>query len=79
MLDIHALRNDLESVRAALAKRGVALDVERFEALEAERKRIQTRTQDLQAKRNALSKGTQILNRRCASLASVSAFLQSEN
>jgi len=56
MLDIHALRNDLESVRAALAKRGVALDVARFESLEAERKRIQTRTQDLQAKRNALSK-----------------------
>ena len=56
MLDIHALRNDLESVRAALAKRGVALDVARFESLEAERKRIQTRTQELQAKRNALSK-----------------------
>ena len=57
MLDIHALRNDLEGVRAALARRGVALDVAGFEALEAERKRIQTRTQDLQAKRNALSKG----------------------
>ena len=56
MLDIHVLRNDLENVRTALAKRGVALDVVRFEALEAERKRIQTRTQDLQAKRNALSK-----------------------
>jgi seryl-tRNA synthetase len=56
MLDINALRNDLQGVRAALAKRGVALDTARFEALEAERKRIQTRTQDLQAKRNVLSK-----------------------
>ena len=56
MLDINALRNDLDGVRALLAKRGVALDVARFEALEAERKRIQTRTQELQAKRNAASK-----------------------
>jgi len=56
MLDINALRNDLPGVAAALAKRGVTLDGARFETLEAERKRIQTRTQDLQAKRNALSK-----------------------
>jgi seryl-tRNA synthetase len=56
MLDINALRNDLPGVAAALAKRGVTLDSERFEALERERKRIQTRTQELQAKRNTLSK-----------------------
>jgi seryl-tRNA synthetase len=56
MLDINALRNDLPGVSDALAKRGVALDGARFETLEAERKRIQTRTQELQAKRNALSK-----------------------
>jgi seryl-tRNA synthetase len=56
MLDINALRNDLAGVAAALAKRGVALDATRFEALEAERKRIQTRTQELQARRNAVSK-----------------------
>jgi seryl-tRNA synthetase len=56
MLDINALRNDLPGVSAALAKRGVALDGARFEALERERKTIQTRTQELQAKRNALSK-----------------------
>ena len=55
MLDINALRNDLPGVAAALAKRGVALDGARFESLEAERKGIQTRTQELQAKRNALS------------------------
>ena len=38
------MRNDLAGVAAALAKRGVALDTGRFEALEAERKTIQTRT-----------------------------------
>src|SRR5438105_1527180 len=56
MLDINLLRNDLSGVAARLAKRGVTLDVAQFEALEAERKVIQTRTQDLQARRNALSK-----------------------
>jgi seryl-tRNA synthetase len=56
MLDINALRNDLPGVASALAKRGVAVDTARFETLESERKRIQTRTQELQAKRNALSK-----------------------
>jgi seryl-tRNA synthetase len=56
MLDINALRNDLQGVAAALGKRGVKLDGARFESLEAERKRIQTLTQDLQARRNALSR-----------------------
>ena len=56
MLDINLLRNDLPRVVAGLAQRGVTLDVARFESLEAERKRIQTRTQDLQSQRNALSK-----------------------
>jgi len=56
MLDINVMRNDLASVAATLKKRGVTLDTGRFEALEAERKTIQTRTQQLQATRNALSK-----------------------
>jgi seryl-tRNA synthetase len=56
MLDINLFRADLPRVVAGLAKRGAALDVARFEALETERKRIQTATQDLQSKRNALSK-----------------------
>jgi seryl-tRNA synthetase len=56
MLDINLFRNDLSAVGAGLAKRGLTLDTARFEALERERKDIQTRTQDLQAKRNALSK-----------------------
>jgi seryl-tRNA synthetase len=56
MLDINLLRNDLAGVAAALAKRGVGLDTATFESLEAERKDIQTRTQELQQKRNALSR-----------------------
>jgi seryl-tRNA synthetase len=56
MLDINVLRNDLAGVSAALAKRGITVDGARFEALERERKAIQTRTEQLQAARNALSK-----------------------
>jgi seryl-tRNA synthetase len=56
MLDIQALRNDLDSVVAKLKSRKFDFDTARFTALEAERKTVQTRTQDLQAKRNAISK-----------------------
>ena len=56
MLDIQLLRNDLDGVAARLATRGFALDKEKFAQLEAERKTIQTRTQELQAKRNSSSK-----------------------
>ena len=56
MLDIQLLRSDLDNVAARLAGRGFALDVAAFQALEAERKTVQTRTQELQAKRNATSK-----------------------
>ena len=56
MLDIQTLRNDLAATAARLATRGFVLDTAKFEQLEAERKLIQTRTQELQAKRNATSK-----------------------
>ena len=56
MLDVNLLRSDLASVAAALAKRGVTLDTARFEALESARKDIQVRTQELQSRRNSLSK-----------------------
>ena len=56
MLDAQLLRSQLAFVQERLATRGFVLDVARFEALESERKRIQTETQDLQAKRNAASK-----------------------
>jgi seryl-tRNA synthetase len=56
MLDVQLLRHDLARVADALALRGVTLDAARFEALERERKTVQTRTQALQATRNSLSK-----------------------
>ena len=59
MLDITLLRKDLAQVIARLEKRKSPqpfLDVERFSALESERKSIQTRTEELQARRNSLSK-----------------------
>ncbi|HEX3139269.1 MAG TPA: serine--tRNA ligase, partial [Rhizobacter sp.] len=59
MLDITLLRKDLASVVATLEKRKSPqpyLDVDRFQSLESERKGIQTRTEELQAKRNSLSK-----------------------
>lgn len=56
MLEIQQLRTDLDNVIRQLAKRGYAFPAEAFNALEAERKIIQTRTQELQAQRNAASK-----------------------
>ncbi|MDW8323309.1 MAG: serine--tRNA ligase [Burkholderiales bacterium] len=56
MLDIHLLRKDLDEVARRLARRGLTLDTQRFLALESERKDLQTRTQEHQARRNALSK-----------------------
>ena len=59
MLDITLLRKDLASVVARLETRKSPqpfLDVARFTALEAERKSLQTRTEELQSRRNALSR-----------------------
>ncbi|MBM4190161.1 MAG: serine--tRNA ligase [Betaproteobacteria bacterium] len=56
MLDIQLLRKDLATVATRLSSRDFPLDTARFEALESERKDLQTRTQDLQAQRNSLSK-----------------------
>ena len=56
MLDIQQLRTDLDNVARQLAKRGFAFPVDAFNALEAERKKIQTQTEELQAQRNAASK-----------------------
>ena len=56
MLDIQLLRTNIDAVCQRLATRGYTLDVATFQTLEAERKTLQTRTQDLQASRNSLSK-----------------------
>jgi seryl-tRNA synthetase len=56
MLDLQLLRTDLDRVARRLADRPFHLDAQAFRALEDERKNVQTRTQELQAKRNALAK-----------------------
>jgi len=59
MIDINLMRRDLDGVVAQLQRRKNPqpfLDVPRFTTLEAERKQIQTMTEQLQARRNTLSK-----------------------
>ena len=56
MLDIQLFRTDLDGTAKRLAGRGFQLDVEAFRVLEDERKTIQVKTQELQAKRNQSSK-----------------------
>jgi seryl-tRNA synthetase len=59
MLDITLLRKDLDHVIRTLEKRKSPqpfLDVERLQSLESERKAIQMQTEELQARRNSLSK-----------------------
>jgi len=56
MLDSKLVRTQLHEVAERLAARGFILDVARFEALEAQRKDVQTRTEQLQAERNSRSK-----------------------
>jgi seryl-tRNA synthetase len=59
MLDILFLRKDLDAAVARLETRKTPqafLNVEKFRALETERKTLQTRTEELQSQRNSLSK-----------------------
>ena len=56
MLDPRRLRADAETVAAQLARRGFAFDLARFSGMEAQRKQLQTQTEQLQAERNAGSK-----------------------
>ena len=61
MLDIQFLRKDLPAAVAALKRRGFDLDEGGFRALEDERKSLQLRTEELQGRRNSLSKQIGIL------------------
>ena len=56
MIDPKLLRNDPEGVAANLARRGVVLDVEHYRSLEARRRELQQRTQELQNERNERSR-----------------------
>jgi seryl-tRNA synthetase len=56
MLDITLLRKELDTVATRLQTRGYTLDVAAFAALEAQRRQVQVATEEMQARRNALSK-----------------------
>ena len=57
MLDLQTLRNDIQDVAAKLKeRRNFVIDVDTFVSLESARKSIQSDTEQLQAKRNSISK-----------------------
>ena len=56
MLDINLLRKDIDQVVRRLADRKFVLDTATFQSLETRRKSIQMRTEEMQARRNQLSK-----------------------
>ncbi|MEC8693784.1 MAG: serine--tRNA ligase [Pseudomonadota bacterium] len=61
MLDPKLLRQDLESVVAQLARKGVVFDVSGYQALETKRKSLQLETESLQNKRKDGSKAVGLL------------------
>ncbi|MCY0387476.1 serine--tRNA ligase [Robbsia sp. Bb-Pol-6] len=63
MLDIQQLRKDIDGVASRLADRGYTLDVAAFNAIETERRAIQTRTEEFQSRRNTLSKQIGLMKR----------------
>lgn len=56
MLDPKLIRTDAAAVATQLQRRGFQLDAAEFDALEQQRKALQTRTQELQNQRNTRSK-----------------------
>lgn len=78
MLDIQALRSELDTVVAQLKSRKFDFDAINFTALETERKTVQTRSQELQSKRNSISKEIGILMGQRAKLVASEDFDQAE-
>ncbi|WP_020160405.1 serine--tRNA ligase [Methylobacter marinus] len=56
MLDPHIFRTDLDYVKEQLSRRSFSFNTESYTALEARRKDIQVKTQELQNERNSRSK-----------------------
>ena len=63
MIDIQLLRKDIGVVAAKLKTRNFDLDIDAFNDMEAQRRQLQTATEEMQAKRNALSKQIGILKK----------------
>ena len=68
MLDSKYLRSELKETAERLATRNYKLDVEKLTKLEEMRKDLMVRTQDLQAKRNSMSKSIMKLPKSVMSL-----------
>ena len=64
MIDTNLLKEDSKFVAEKLKLKNYELDIELFESLEANRKKFQTKTEDLQAQRNSLSKDYVILKKK---------------
>ncbi len=73
MLDISHLRKDVGAVAERLRARGFEFEIDAFHAIESERKAVQVATEDLQARRNALSKQIGTLKSRGEDAAAVMA------
>ena len=56
MIDTNLIKEDPQAIVKNLDSRNYNFDINLFESLEAKRKKFQTETEELQAKRNALSK-----------------------
>ena len=56
MIDTNLLKDNPQRVLKTLKSRNYDFNIESYESLEAQRKTHQTETEDLQAKRNSLSK-----------------------
>lgn len=55
MIDIKYLRDDINSVRKSLERRGYTLDIEKFNSLDSDRKKLQVNVENLQSTRKKLS------------------------
>ena len=56
MIDTNLIKDDPQAVVKNLESRNYNFDINVYESLEASRKKFQTETEDLQAKRNTKSK-----------------------
>ena len=56
MIDTNLLKSDPKKIAKQLISRNYQLDIQQYESLEKKRKKHQTETEELQAKRNLLSK-----------------------
>lgn len=64
MIDIQLLRKDIGTIATKLKTRNFDLDIAAFNEMEAQRRQLQTATEDMQAKRNTLSKQIGILKKK---------------